>query len=1095
MSDIAKLLANVGGALSAQGTGGSQGLQAFMNTLARQQEQELQRSFAREQETRQRMFQMDRDRLAHQRALQLQKNELDAKQSADVERNEAAANELVAWGRLNKGNEDALQSSFAAAMGPNTPDGTVAPLNLADPDVVSRVRGALGFGMTFRATEARAQQTQQQADWLSTHAPTVQLDDKNPQGQLLELQRGWSAATTALSTHEATADALTTRWNNLNPATADPTTLAQEVAALDDELTKLAASANAQFAPGGMYGHFVVSGAKLRPGYEAISGKIDALSKNLEQGLQNRALNSLVNFNPADLSTWVPGLDGFEGTGRTVISSPQFDGPNNAWSTDARAIVELPTNAYEEGSGQEAFRQELATLRGEYEDANKQFDLRTLMHEWTAATEAGDTAKADDLARIIQGVASENVPAVQQRVALQQRREDELNKVLFAGGQLSSNEKLGISLAPDRETAQLLLAKYGQEDGPVRIMGDENQFWSRVLASEEGLDLLINGYTQGMVAEGESMTLQDQAEQVLERAQYGINQLGFTIPDLKQRVARRFANDFGLTATVSPATVGEAFTDLDTGSITATSPKNVRSVSGLVSLLPNGRQAFQAWRQAYSDLIMGGAFTDPTERERLARTLLLESQQGAPRFEQEAVSRFGSRPWVRGREQRLRFDPESAAHLDGNFSFYDLTTIWKNLDSFAKEFEYGGAVENKAIVQPATTRRMRGTEVHFRQMTKPWARGEGRDYIFGNKSHVKAYRQLAAANNVEVDPQLELQIGWLDFIQAADLNSASVVQSHSPALLTILRDQQQFVRNTPTAQLVDLMQGEGFSPEQLSLARPADEVAAEAGQTPPIPQLAALQGGDAARLEEVTEELLALQARSYEVGQWMDLDPTTGEHWGILTAPMYEHTVAQLTATQEDLQNRINAANSGIVRDTRKSLMGATTVPTDLKSLGAMIRDAKAWWSGETIDMVAVEESRLDTWATSAEEKTSAKAGLRVMLNMVADNAAKQSAAMARGVGTMIPQAERELSVAHVEREVSIVLEEVDALAEFFLVNSPDSTDEIVDPYIQRGLASAGSDVEKLFKDLNSSDATTRADASVWLGYQVWRLQQARSEN
>ena len=133
--------------------------------------------------------------------------------------------------------------------------------------------------------------------------------------------------------------------------------------------------------------------------------------------------------------------------------------------------------------------------------------------------------------------------------------------------------------------------------------------------------------------------------------------------------------------------------------------------------------------------------------------------------------------------------------------------------------------------------------------------------------------------------------------------------------------------------------------------------------------------------------------------------------------------------------------------------MGATTVPTDLKSLGAMIRDAKAWWSGETIDMVAVEESRLDTWATSVEEKTSAKAGLRTMLNMVADNAAKQSAAMARGVGTMIPQAERELSLAHVEREVSVIMEEVDALAEFFLINSPDSTNEIVDPYMQSGLS------------------------------------------
>lgn len=63
MSELAQFLATVGGALSAQGAGGSQGLQNFMATLARQQEAQAQRDFNSQQALQSQMFTMHRDRL------------------------------------------------------------------------------------------------------------------------------------------------------------------------------------------------------------------------------------------------------------------------------------------------------------------------------------------------------------------------------------------------------------------------------------------------------------------------------------------------------------------------------------------------------------------------------------------------------------------------------------------------------------------------------------------------------------------------------------------------------------------------------------------------------------------------------------------------------------------------------------------------------------------------------------------------------------------------------------------------------------------------------------------------------------------------
>lgn len=1091
LSGLAKFSSTLGGAIGAQATGGSQGLQAFMSTLARQQEQELQRSFERERDTRQRMFQMDRDRLAHERALELQQNELAAKQSADVERNEAAANELVAWGRLNKGNEDALQSAFAAAMGPNTPTGTVAPLDLNDPAIVERVRGALSFGMTFGATRARAEEKQAQGDWVSQHAPTVQLDDKDPQGQVLKLQQSWNAAQTALSTAKTNLDGLQARWQALDPAKADPQTLAQEATALNDELSKLAAGANNQFGPGGAYSYFVTPGARLTPAHTAIGSGLDTLSKSIDQGLENRALNSLVDFNPADLSTWVPGLDGFEDTSRSVISSPQFDRPNIAWGASANAIVDLPSGAYSQGSGQEAFRQELATMRSEYNEANKPFDLRTLMYEWTAATETGDTAKADAIARVIQGVAREDVPAVQQRVALEQKRAEQLANVTWQSTQLAGNERLGVNLVPDEATAKELLAKFGQEDGPMRVMGDANQFWSRVLASDDGLDLLIDAYGRDMVDEGAGTTIQDQAEQVYERASYGINQLGFTVPGLKQRLQRRFAANFGLAAVLAPATVGAEFTDVDLAGISATSPENMRSVRGLILQQPKGQDLWAQWRKDFGNGAMGGTYTRPDDREMLSRTLVAQSQREAPYFKQKMGGFTGpySRQALRGEHQRLRIKGEEANYLDGNFSAYDVFTLWRNHSGFSQEFEYGGAIQQKAIKKPAH----KGKLLQWDATYKPWATGTNRDYIFGDKSHAEAYETMQVAEGNLIDRQLRLQLGYIDYIQAADLDSTAIVTTHRPEMLSIMRDQQAFFRNIPTAELVNLMEGEGFSPEQLALARTTEEIAAEVGRTMPIPRLDEIQATNQARLEQVVEERLDLEGRAHEIGMWMDLDPTTGEDWGTLKQAKYEHTLKQLAATEADLQARIDAANSSIVRDTRKSLMGITGVPSSVENLGAVIKDASAWWTGETIDMVAVEERRLDSWAAKAAQAPSAKEGVRILLGMVADEAAQQSAAMSRSLASVTEREQRPLTLASVEREVSVVMEEIDALAEWFVSNSPGSLDDIPDVYMQRGLGRKG--VDKLIDQLNGSNAAERADAAFWLGFQAWQLQEGRSEN
>ena len=54
MGAATDLFATIGGALSAQGAGGSRGLQQFMSNLNQRQAQEAQQDFAREAETRQR---------------------------------------------------------------------------------------------------------------------------------------------------------------------------------------------------------------------------------------------------------------------------------------------------------------------------------------------------------------------------------------------------------------------------------------------------------------------------------------------------------------------------------------------------------------------------------------------------------------------------------------------------------------------------------------------------------------------------------------------------------------------------------------------------------------------------------------------------------------------------------------------------------------------------------------------------------------------------------------------------------------------------------------------------------------------------------
>lgn len=193
MSEIAKFLAQIGGAISAQSTGGPQGLQNFMNVLAQQQAQKSKQDFASAQRSRDQMFTLYRDRKAreHQNKRDAaqrkhEKEQLQARHKVGVEADNTLAVNYLAQAGVHAQSQggDALAQwqgfSDSLVAGGYLPSGP--PLDYSTPEGLELLKSALAgyvgnvgsnfarrnFGQTKEVVGAR-----QEAHWnmFGTAAP------------------------------------------------------------------------------------------------------------------------------------------------------------------------------------------------------------------------------------------------------------------------------------------------------------------------------------------------------------------------------------------------------------------------------------------------------------------------------------------------------------------------------------------------------------------------------------------------------------------------------------------------------------------------------------------------------------------------------------------------------------------------------------------------------------------------------------------------------------------------------------------------------------------------------------------------------------
>lgn len=1069
MSDYNNILAQIGGALSAQATGGSQGLQAYMAQLAGQQSQALERqsrsfeaqmarmakrqseaasrAFAREQQTRDQAFQTERDRLNREHDLEMQEarlKERDLDKSTEYEYTAGAIyNAAMSDPEYRQGIQEQMYRTIPGLTLPNG-DRTTINWENRDQTVQWLMAGAAG-GFTVQQAQEVGRNRTAVVDFYESAYGDGSLAPTGPstEAKYQDAKRLFKNAGDKLTNLDTRFDDLNQRADRLEKQSSDLSLseYREGALALAEEHRKLSTQLN-DIRKDATLGPFLARGAGLHNASNALGTKAFTVGDRIARDQETKGVAEAAAWSPSDPGSHPMFQDGFGAPTENDDGSDEVnhlmkqkvfkEQQNPAWRAQADFFAGLSPDdlQYLTPAKRSLFRT-LQQERSAYGE-NRVFDLEALLRERRAATMANDNDRIAVVDSIIKEV-HESDPTSMSRAIMsgrgsKQARED----VRRFGRTLDVNNSLGFALFQSDEEINAALANHGRLNdlGFPEMPQDNNAFLADYIASEVGMSRLTDGLMGNLMGEG-YIPADVAFDQALERGIYSLKKLGLDTGTNKDRLRAQLQARTGQSATIeAPGGAPQQIANYDF----SVERLNLTNVNDYGDILPESD--LREWEVGYAQKFFP-ILNKFTAASSAAADFISKFEQGRAAFKQDYAF-FWDKPEFKGTEKRLRLQAEVAGESSNVASFYDAFDAFREyVPVFAQLAAKPGRVISHVIAPGEYTEYRQDTFGVSRGKRKPnyagWVRDlEAPELLISADSFAAQYENNTAADQRD-DNTLNM-LGFLDLMRAVDLNKT--LADVDPEQRKIMLGLQKSLRDMDLKGALAAFDGPsptGLSFEELGLAMvtPETEAALAAGQD---------QRTLAERALDPEVELRSIEQAELDLsmigeGDYIDIDPNPDRD-DFKVAD--EAVIAQFGARLERAKTRAaivaDARRFPMMRDASKSLAdvivsGNIDSPQDIQNLMAVALPAITGMAENAMELEVTGPQALTDRIGKA---LSARDAISRTLDVIKFSQFQQLSNRAINLSSTVPMAtrsmvieEKRLQLGQIQRQVGVVASEI----------------------------------------------------------------------
>lgn len=1095
MSELARFIAQIGGALSAQGAGGSQGLQNFMATLAQQQAQASQQDFAREQSTRQQMFTLHRDRLQREHEEQMQNTRLGAEKAEKEEGYRGQAGALYNYAMADSSKRAAVQTHLLNTLPALRLIEDEDPINWEDKEgTLELLMDAARTGFTVGQAREVGEIRRANDDWYRTQTGgTLSFTNEN---DLIRHKQNRATAATKLGDIRSKAGVIgqdiqaldDDQGRGLADSFERATDIRKRIEALGIEYETLTGSE--QYSP------YFSSGTDLFGEATNFANNLGTLGDSLATAQSNLSVDMIGAWTPGEptdypgLATGYGGAVGEEDNFLRGMRSQSFQAHRTNWNGQAAYLKDVP--AADQQYLEEGDRELIANLQ-QYTTDGGRLDLEALMADLRKATLAGDEAKATEISDMLRRVQHFDKSGKERVVARGRARSTATREVMAISDQFRHKTRLGYALFNSDEEARAALDAYGIPDDQYpdqkRAPSTEAEqigFLQKVVGSDDGITKVAEHLFTGLQGGEDGVPVSIALDQLQLKGEQVLKMLGLEDrPEVREKLHTRLREMTGTDASAVIEAQGGAIGQLHDYNYAAVDRATQAASSHYSLLAPEEKIRY---REDYVAEVFAAAPT-PDEMADTLQQWINEFRGARPGFEQPSAwlldhTRF------KGDDKRLRFEREVAAEMGDAASLYDLHELWRAKDSRYADFQdEAGRIGDLAFVRKVSRFDEFGTE--YETVWKDWAKGEAASYMRGDQSHRAAYE--AATPEERRDQNVINQLDRLDYMRGIDI---SQLEGLTPQEMSMMVGIQNHLRSMPYGAAMRAVSGDqttggvptGFPFEALGLTITSPETAADAAElAEPVNLRARVLDIDAER-RAISRAERKLEFLSPGTTSYYDVDPRE-EHvdFEILTPFAIEEEKKQLGLAKDKLNAMELAQNSSMAQSIRprigKFLAGKDwSSPEDLAKL---LTEGLPRITGEKRDLVALEESPVDPLLEDVANADTASEAIDAMIDVFAETTTIHAQRQAVSLSTMTKQEFREAVVKEAKMDYSTIRVQLNAIAREIGLRSQGG--EFNSSHLPGGLQGY-IDVESfnsLAKDAGDPNANAMLALHVWAAHQA----------
>ena len=1095
MSDLSKFAATLGGALSAQATGGSQGLQNFMASLNQQQAQESQQEFAREQQTRDRMFTMHRDRLQREHEEKQLATKLAAEKTEKEEGYRGTAGALYHYAMANPKNRGDIQSHLMEVLPAlKLMEGGI---NWEDKEeAIDIIMDAARTGFTVGQARDISAERRTDEEWYRTNTnnalqyssvPNLAIHKQNQttaSGKLADLRSKAGVIDRDIQVLDDD------QGRSLTKSFEAATKIRERLEALNDEYGALTESD--QFSP------YFTPGTLLSNQAAEFANNVGSIGNSLATAQSNLAIDSIGPWSPSNpldfpaLFVGYGGAAGEEGEYTRALRSKAFGGHKQNWNGQAAYLKDVP--AADQQYIEEADRDLIADLQ-EYAAEGGRLDLERLMTDLRTATLAGDESKVTQLSDMIRRVHNYDKAGKELTVARGRARAKATTEVLAISNQFRSKGMLGYSLFDSAEEARQAIDAFGfsdeqypdQKRGPS-TEAERLQFLQRAVGSDDGITKLTAHLFSGLQGGEDGVPvgialdqLQLKGEQVLKMLQLEDR------PEIRSKLETRLRELTGTDASAVIEAQGGAIGQLHSYNYAAVDRATRRASSHYSLLTPQERLRY---REDYDREVFSVAAT-PDEMADTLQATINEFRGERPGFTQPSAYFFDSTRF-KGDDKRLRFNQEAAAEMGEAASLYDLHDLFRKKDSlYADMQDEAGRISDQSYFMASEPEPGFGAPVYTPvKRYKPWAQGEAASYLRGENSYRKEYEGSTSAENI--DQNVINQLDRLDFMRSRDI---SQLEGLTPQETQMLVGIQNHLRSMPFGAAMRAVRGDettgmaptGFAFADMGLTITSPETAADAAELREPEDLRS-------RVINIDTERAAIRRAQRQLGNlnpgttsFFDLNPRDERVEGEMLTPLaIEAEQKELARVEDQLTAMQTAQESSMAQSIRprvgKFLAGKDfSTPEDLAKL---LTEGLPRITGEKRDLVALEESPVDPLLQDMANAETASEAIDLMIDVFAETTTVYAQRQAVSLSTMTKQEFREAVLREAKMDYNVIRVQLNTIARGIGLRAQSGD---FNASKLPGLLQAKIDVEAfnaLAKDAGNPNANAMLALHIWSAHQ-----------